>query len=227
MRCWESFIISLDILRTYETHTGSMLRIFHYQPWYTYSAPVLRDDVVENLSLSALIYLDSTGWRRLPGWESFIISLDILTFCAVAPCMWLRIFHYQPWYTYNHAVEVHAFVENLSLSALIYLWTVHRHEDRGWESFIISLDILIAVRLMAFHGLRIFHYQPWYTYPTQTQQQHMVENLSLSALIYLHLRKSPPCHRWESFIISLDILTTPTPLETKKLRIFHYQPWYT
>ena len=34
-RCWESFIIHLDILTVARKDISSWLRIFHYSPWYT------------------------------------------------------------------------------------------------------------------------------------------------------------------------------------------------
>ena len=160
---WESFIISLDILMDFFNNIFIMLRIFHYQPWYTYVETFTGIRAVENLSLSALIYLLCESRRNLAGWESFIISLDILTRC-VACILWrLRIFHYQPWYTYPHSPGHLSSVENLSLSALIYLMKINTLMRRGWESFIISLDILNARLGESNRRLRIFHYQPWYT----------------------------------------------------------------
>ena len=124
IRCWESFIIRLDILNTSQAVTSNMLRIFHYSPWYTY-------------------YLG--GVSRFLGWESFIIRLDILIHHAHLTAGKLRIFHYSPWYTYNDLFVVENLVENLSLFALIYLSPTRGMEGVCWESFIIRLDILNAV----------------------------------------------------------------------------------
>ena len=203
---WESFIISLDILIARMDEARIMLRIFHYQPWYTYPRLPLVEVHVENLSLSALIYLNLRIHALLARWESFIISLDILTRICLYRCSRLRIFHYQPWYTYRCETSGMDEVENLSLSALIYLAISAALRATSWESFIISLDILTRTGWACSRALRIFHYQPWYTYPHRTQPQHNVENLSLSALIYLNLRIHPLLTGWESFIISLDIL---------------------
>ena len=98
-RCWESFIIRLDILIGLGGCTRSWLRIFHYSPWYTYSPAALVILRVENLSLFALIYLWFILTRRFRSWESFIIRLDILTYKASWTLSRLRIFHYSPWYT--------------------------------------------------------------------------------------------------------------------------------
>ena len=161
---WESFIIRLDILNNPIFSVDLELRIFHYSPWYTYRNITMRPTPVENLSLFALIYLDSgnSAWR--PSWESFIIRLDILTHSLQAQFPSLRIFHYSPWYTYDRRSWTTHTVENLSLFALIYLalrlyptWTC-------WESFIIRLDILNICG----HPI-----------------DYAVENLSLFALIYL------------------------------------------
>ena len=205
--CWESFIISLDILNTGVLYETGTLRIFHYQPWYTYYNWEVEEEKVENLSLSALIYLQRVTLRAHTRWESFIISLDILMRKTVAVPEVLRIFHYQPWYTYHATPCYPRTVENLSLSALIYLWTSAMPRNSSWESFIISLDILIIVGKSTPKQLRIFHYQPWYTYSRQTTTSDVVENLSLSALIYLRYAGAPTAMGWESFIISLDILT--------------------
>ena len=145
--------------------------------------------MVENLSLSALIYLagpHSPRWRR---WESFIISLDILTTGCLYGHQTLRIFHYQPWYTYHKLTIIRQTVENLSLSALIYLYPLPQPLHSCWESFIISLDILIREVADGYGLLRIFHYQPWYTYQEHFYRGGFVENLSLSALIYLQSRR--------------------------------------
>ena len=163
MNGWESFIISLDILTMMTWCRWPPLRIFHYQPWYTYGPLRYRSDAVENLSLSALIYLNVGLLYSLKSWESFIISLDILTTTWQKGTTWLRIFHYQPWYTYCRKMRFFGLVENLSLSALIYLTAALMRQFSGWESFIISLDILRTVPLPRWGWLRIFHYQPWYT----------------------------------------------------------------
>ena len=184
------------------------LRIFHYQPWYTYVHQWRNARLVENLSLSALIYLSPAWTKRASCWESFIISLDILTRASHSWKFTLRIFHYQPWYTYPYRVSVFPRVENLSLSALIYLPTPDSAATQCWESFIISLDILKPSDSSSPHGLRIFHYQPWYTYLERRIGDLEVENLSLSALIYLAIIAAGYVTSWESFIISLDILTS-------------------
>ena len=118
---WESFIIRLDILTAHDRHIPRRLRIFHYSPWYTYCSRPARIAPVENLSLFALIYLRRETEYRLPGWESFIIRLDILTRHKQACYPRLRIFHYSPWYTYKSWIRTKWWVENLSLFALIYL----------------------------------------------------------------------------------------------------------
>ena len=160
---WESFIIRLDILRSSLAPAPVTLRIFHYSPWYTYRYPAHRRDMVENLSLFALIYLLHRHHRLHGRWESFIIRLDILTSKPSNVTDPLRIFHYSPWYTYVELPHHIRGVENLSLFALIYLWG-RPGECRGcWESFIIRLDILNTVRCAASRMLRIFHYSPWYT----------------------------------------------------------------
>ena len=182
---------------------------------------------VENLSLSALIYLENLKCCRCGSWESFIISLDILTCSQHSRIRRLRIFHYQPWYTYVPQWDYRRKVENLSLSALIYLDNRVCQVPFGWESFIISLDILSRGVAPVNEELRIFHYQPWYTYGRAGRPALPVENLSLSALIYLSKTGLIPFSRWESFIISLDILNVINVRGTERLRIFHYQPWYT
>ena len=224
---WESFIISLDILIARMDEARIMLRIFHYQPWYTYVLRGLAALVVENLSLSALIYLRSSRSSGISSWESFIISLDILSLAGKVFGVSLRIFHYQPWYTYICPSPQPLTVENLSLSALIYLHQTCRSNDASWESFIISLDILNGARGFTPVELRIFHYQPWYTYWMAPPWWRRVENLSLSALIYLPGVIIFPTAGWESFIISLDILNPRQWWKALRLRIFHYQPWYT
>ena len=118
---WESFIIRLDILTAHDRHIPRRLRIFHYSPWYTYCSRPARIAPVENLSLFALIYLRRETEYRLPGWESFIIRLDILSPWDWVPPPRLRIFHYSPWYTYSPQTSLLSAVENLSLFALIYL----------------------------------------------------------------------------------------------------------
>ena len=75
--------------------------------------------------------------------------------------------------------------------------------------------------------LRIFHYSPWYTYFYARVVQLIVENLSLFALIYLSTRTCAWTGCWESFIIRLDILMGSPPCRSRRLRIFHYSPWYT
>ena len=183
------------------------LRIFHYSPWYTYSLVTPGTNGVENLSLFALIYLETDTLREELSWESFIIRLDILMLALSALTHLLRIFHYSPWYTYSPCQYAKYSVENLSLFALIYLNNLAGTFNIGWESFIIRLDILRHGLACLRTRLRIFHYSPWYTYtPDLTRPLH-VENLSLFALIYLsvHLRREKIC--WESFIIRLDILT--------------------
>ena len=224
---WESFIISLDILMLSLHNAITMLRIFHYQPWYTYWSGTIHQGGVENLSLSALIYLSSSKQPSSNSWESFIISLDILTYAVVEPAILLRIFHYQPWYTYGRLRGGISEVENLSLSALIYLHHAGRRQPTGWESFIISLDILIANEWTSSSGLRIFHYQPWYTYRWWVRWHRVVENLSLSALIYLATRFLITVSGWESFIISLDILTYlgKTPSQSVVRPIFRTKNW--
>ena len=161
---WESFIIRLDILTQRLLEYWAQLRIFHYSPWYTYEMKQLNAKVVENLSLFALIYLADPVPRRSQCWESFIIRLDILNIedfqsalklrifhyspwytyeRPSSPCEdRLRIFHYSPWYTYRWARLPIQLVENLSLFALIYLFTGSSRPKRCWESFIIRLDIL-------------------------------------------------------------------------------------
>ena len=160
---WESFIIRLDILnKTFDPHE-ILLRIFHYSPWYTYHAWNAHRSSVENLSLFALIYLLQAALDAISCWESFIIRLDILTAWMPVRMVWLRIFHYSPWYTYA-LLSAHAEqVENLSLFALIYLPPVILIGEDCWESFIIRLDILRRAARIALPVLRIFHYSPWYT----------------------------------------------------------------
>ena len=96
---WESLIIRLDILIHTPLALDTMLRIFHYSPWYTYRLLHHAIIKVENLSLFALIYLACRWARSWDRWESFIIRLDILS--CPEPCNKeaLRIFHYSPWYT--------------------------------------------------------------------------------------------------------------------------------
>ena len=118
-------------------------------------------------------------------------------------------------------------VENLSLFALIYLRPAVQRYCKGWESFIIRLDILIGQLLRERGAFRIFHYSPWYTYSLWSTVATPVENLSLFALIYLKWPSTAPCRRWESFIIRLDILTPCDRSRRLTLRIFHYSPWYT
>ena len=204
-----------------------MLRIFHYSPWYTYSLVTPGTNGVENLSLFALIYLETDTLREELSWESFIIRLDILMLALSALTHLLRIFHYSPWYTYYHRASRHGWVENLSLFALIYLRWLRTHRQLRWESFIIRLDILNLDSLRWIHGLRIFHYSPWYTYPQAAGQILQVENLSLFALIYLIPATTERARRWESFIIRLDILKISEVPRLSALRIFHYSPWYT
>ena len=162
----------------------------------------------------------------------------------------LRIFHYSPWYTYVCPSIVKPLVENLSLFALIYLLMPASRDSLRWESFIIRLDILTTPDLLGAWGvswesfiirldilnersrgvrewLRIFHYSPWYTYAPKQCVQVAVENLSLFTLIYLLLCIWRAVHRWESFIIRLDILSDRGYRSSCRLRIFHYSPWYT
>ena len=96
---WESFIIRLDILSSGSSAVTVKLRIFHYSPWYTYNFLLQDGRGVENLSLFALIYLTATHDGAPPGWESFIIRLDILIQILESLLSLLRIFHYSPWYT--------------------------------------------------------------------------------------------------------------------------------
>ena len=98
---WESFIIRLDILRIVHRVYRGLLRIFHYSPWYTYSSVWAVPAPVENLSLFALIYLGGSNVEVNERWESFIIRLDILRGGTRGGFLWLRIFHYSPWYTYD------------------------------------------------------------------------------------------------------------------------------
>ena len=160
---WESFIIRLDILSILELTLITMLRIFHYSPWYTYHPEGKLAIDVENLSLFALIYLSASESATNSGWESFIIRLDILISAVRCAARLLRIFHYSPWYTYFWESAVRGVVENLSLFALIYLWPDYSVHHKGWESFIIRLDILTHRPLGVMKPLRIFHYSPWYT----------------------------------------------------------------
>ena len=139
------------------------LRIFHYSPWYTYGERNIRQRVVENLSLFALIYLAWPPRRGCGSWESFIIRLDILNTTDTSHTLRLRIFHYSPWYTYTPTVIQEMPVENLSLFALIYLGACKSERSLSWESFIIRLDILSHSHQPRRGGLRIFHYSPWYT----------------------------------------------------------------
>ena len=139
------------------------LRIFHYSPWYTYHHQSVLRYFVENLSLFALIYLRRAAIPAPPGWESFIIRLDILKKDWVKSSRELRIFHYSPWYTYQSGWYVKGSVENLSLFALIYLAPTSFSRSAGWESFIIRLDILTFLQMQREAELRIFHYSPWYT----------------------------------------------------------------
>ena len=163
LRCWESFIIRLDILMRLAHDRHDWLRIFHYSPWYTYTRIATSAGAVENLSLFALIYLHRSPFIAPPGWESFIIRLDILIARNVHRQVQLRIFHYSPWYTYVEFGAVHIGVENLSLFALIYLESTRSRPRPSWESFIIRLDILRAPGERLGFLLRIFHYSPWYT----------------------------------------------------------------
>ena len=203
------------------------LRIFHYSPWYTYGERNIRQRVVENLSLFALIYLAWPPRRGCGSWESFIIRLDILTSWQGATPVGLRIFHYSPWYTYTSLATLAEMVENLSLFALIYLASLNSRSLPCWESFIIRLDILNASRAYREALLRIFHYSPWYTYHPEGKLAIDVENLSLFALIYLSASESATNSDWESFIIRLDILISAVRCAARLLRIFHYSPWYT
>ena len=141
-RCWESFIIRLDILKIRSRSGTISLRIFHYSPWYTYAGIGAWCFGVENLSLFALIYLKGGHHATVRRWESFIIRLDILRTCAPPFRCMLRIFHYSPWYTYRAGY-----------------WRRYP----GWESFIIRLDILKIQSSTGSAVLRIFHYSPWYT----------------------------------------------------------------
>ena len=161
--CWESFIIRLDILNCLHDAADRMLRIFHYSPWYTYTNTLPVSLKVENLSLFALIYLNQFINHQINRWESFIIRLDILNTCTGRVSGVLRIFHYSPWYTYGYVNIMPELVENLSLFALIYLIVKSTLTPRGWESFIIRLDILNVKDDYAPRPLRIFHYSPWYT----------------------------------------------------------------
>ena len=148
-------------------------------------------------------------------------------YCSSVTTSWLRIFHYSPWYTYNRLNTVPNRVENLSLFTLIYLAYSHWCYCWSWESFIIHLDILNKLPALLETLLRIFHYSPWYTYPHRIHKPRRVENLSLFTLIYLESRFRCRHHRWESFIIHLDILTRDVLMAIAPLRIFHYSPWYT
>ena len=141
--------------------------------------------------------------------------------------VWLRIFHYSPWYTYAPVRSSGKSVENLSLFALIYLPGESVSTSPCWESFIIRLDILTSPHRLRGGGLRIFHYSPWYTYPNPRKSAESVENLSLFALIYLAAPIFRPVRSWESFIIRLDILILANLARLEQLRIFHYSPWYT
>ena len=160
---WESFIIRLDILRLIARTYGSPLRIFHYSPWYTYYVARKRYKLVENLSLFALIYLELSFICPPSCWESFIIRLDILSHRRRSYRRLLRIFHYSPWYTYTKTAQQPKHVENLSLFALIYLYSRTNPKQQSWESFIIRLDILTLYAGTVCGVLRIFHYSPWYT----------------------------------------------------------------
>ena len=160
---WESFIIHLDILTLWQMRCTGVLRIFHYSPWYTYPSGSAERSQVENLSLFTLIYLATRSTNFTRGWESFIIHLDILTIALLMSMLWLRIFHYSPWYTYIFLVVFESTVENLSLFTLIYLYQPYQPVTPRWESFIIHLDILIHVSHREWCALRIFHYSPWYT----------------------------------------------------------------
>ena len=225
--CWESFIIRLDILRKTGLYLLSLLRIFHYSPWYTYGRLPCRRWWAENLSLFALIYLVFQFYHPIARWESFIIRLDILKKTQQAHGQQLRIFHYSPWYTYRYKMSHYLAVENLSLFALIYLPAPRSRAEICWESFIIRLDILKEPEAEPTEALRIFHYSPWYTYFKKGIPRPPVENLSLFALIYLDAHLILPVRGWESFIIRLDILIIAGRLTTEVLRIFHYSPWYT
>ena len=225
--CWESFIIRLDILKSFTGNAYLLLRIFHYSPWYTYGTSQHGGIQVENLSLFALIYLSSRTAQPPASWESFIIRLDILNRCQRPAGHTLRIFHYSPWYTYYHPTLYTSAVENLSLFALIYLTDDDDGCPGGWESFIIRLDILMSPLILLRITLRIFHYSPWYTYSTATTCRNRVENLSLFALIYLASTLDGTRIGWESFIIRLDILKGAVFVFEQGLRIFHYSPWYT
>ena len=101
------------------------------------------------------------------------------------------------------------------------------HQTRGWESFIIRLDILTRALVDTTIRLRIFHYSPWYTYARLESLVYQVENLSLFTLIYLGIGIPRLPNRWESFIIHLDILIDAVRAVRLGLRIFHYSPWYT
>ena len=161
---WESFIIRLDILTGRVGEYITMLRIFHYSPWYTYNFLLQDGRGVENLSLFALIYLNLRSRRPFRRWESFIIRLDILNRHSRWRAAGLRIFHYSPWYTYPNPRKSAESVENLSLFALIYLSKSSKVCWVCWESFIIRLDILSCAHFSPREELRIFHYSPWYTY---------------------------------------------------------------
>ena len=246
--CWESFITLLDILKTAILETDFKLRIFHYSPWYTYYRTAYDGFTVENLSLLSLIYLTPSTPGRPPGWESFITLLDILTLTHGRRHDQLRIFHYSPWYTYTKSSNPSPSVENLSLLSLIYLGGGAYAKQFGWESFITLLDILSSQTQSANISLRIFQYQPWYTYQNHLRVAVVIENLSLFTLIHL----SSPSHHaqgvedlslftliylipyclynyygWESFITLLDILMHRRQGFINLLRIFHYSPWYT
>ena len=226
-RCWESFIIHLDILKIFSRDDVEGLRIFHYSPWYTYVPWALPHRPVENLSLFTLIYLGNRAGGNSHRWESFIIHLDILIPGVLVRVSLLRIFHYSPWYTYMGAPSNSQAVENLSLFTLIYLYSFTRGWQIRWESFIIHLDILNELHSDMVTTLRIFHYSPWYTYIGEVPGGASVENLSLFTLIYLASPVYPLRMRWESFIIHLDILSPLAHNVLTGLRIFHYSLWYT
>ena len=182
---------------------------------------------VENLSLFTLIYLKRAAFNASGCWESFIIHLDILSNLIHQAAHKLRIFHYSPWYTYWSAILHGYWVENLSLFTLIYLARPGERWPRGWESFIIHLDILKQWSQKHVSWLRIFHYSPWYTYHLTISGLDTVENLSLFTLIYLTIFETSRNTSWESFIIHLDILNPRLDERAGVLRIFHYSPWYT
>ena len=155
-----------------------------------------RTQNVENLSLFALIYLARERGASPRCWESFITRLDILNWTRTYSTRGLRIFHYSPWYTYLSSSRFGSVVENLSLFTLIYLLAENLSLALGWESFIIRLDILTLASAGSTWKLRIFHYSPWYTYALTGIRLHLVENLSLFALIYLAQHRIVWRARW-------------------------------